>query len=126
MERVHVFEVDLPSVQEEKKKRLHKHFGRLPQQVTFLPIDFDKESLEAVFTGTAFDSSKPSVFVWEGVRNCQAMMPIWRRSSIASFRISGNAENQRKPIKQPSSKPRPALSLQGRGMVFCASFQIAS
>ena len=67
MERVHVFEVDLPSVQEEKKKRLHKHFGRLPQQVTFLPIDFDKESLEAIFTGTAFDPSKPSVFVWEGV-----------------------------------------------------------
>ena len=34
---------------------------------TFLPIDFDKESLEAVFSGTAFDPSKPSVFVWEGV-----------------------------------------------------------
>jgi len=67
MERVQVFEVDLPSVQEAKKKRLHKHFGRLPGNVTFVPIDFDKESLEAVFTGTVFDPSKPSMFVWEGV-----------------------------------------------------------
>jgi methyltransferase (TIGR00027 family) len=67
MERVHVFEVDLPSVQEAKKKRLQKHFGRLPQHVSFVPIDFDKESLEAVLAGTAFDMSKPSVFVWEGV-----------------------------------------------------------
>jgi len=67
MERMNVFEVDLPSVQEDKKKKLQKRFGRLPGYVTFLPIDFDKESLEAVFSGTAFDPSKPSVFVWEGV-----------------------------------------------------------
>jgi methyltransferase (TIGR00027 family) len=67
MDRVQVFEVDLPSVQEAKKKRLHKHFGRLPGNVTFVPIDFDKESLEAAFTGTPFDPSNPSMFVWEGV-----------------------------------------------------------
>ena len=67
MERVKVLEVDLPSVQEDKKKRLQKHFGRLPEQVTFVPIDFDTQSLEAVLTGTAFDPSRPVVFVWEGV-----------------------------------------------------------
>jgi methyltransferase (TIGR00027 family) len=67
MEHARVFEVDLPSVQEVKKKKLHKHFGRLPQQVTFLPIDFDTQSLEAVFTGTPFDPASPAIFVWEGV-----------------------------------------------------------
>jgi methyltransferase (TIGR00027 family) len=67
MERVNVFEVDLPSVQEDKKKKLQKHFDRLPEHVTFLPIDFETQSLEAVFTGTAFDPSRPAVFVWEGV-----------------------------------------------------------
>ena len=46
MEHVKVLEVDLPSVQEDKKKRLQKHFGRLPEQVTFVPIDFDTQSLE--------------------------------------------------------------------------------
>jgi methyltransferase (TIGR00027 family) len=67
LERVKVFEVDLPSVQEDKKKKLQKHFGRLPEHVTFIPIDFDTQSLEVVLTRTAFDSSKPAVFVCEGV-----------------------------------------------------------
>lgn len=67
MERARVFEVDLPSVQEIKKKRLQKHFGRLPERVTFLPIDFDTQSLETIFAGTTFDPAGPAIFVWEGV-----------------------------------------------------------
>lgn len=67
MDHVKVLEVDLPSVQEDKKKKLQKHFGRLPEHVNFIPIDFDTQSLEAVLTGTAFDPSKRVVFVWEGV-----------------------------------------------------------
>jgi methyltransferase (TIGR00027 family) len=67
MESVKVFEVDLPSVQNDKKKKLRKYLGRLPDHVTFVPIDFDTQTLEAVFTGTAFDPSRPAVFIWEGV-----------------------------------------------------------
>jgi methyltransferase (TIGR00027 family) len=39
----------------------------LPDHVTFIPIDFDTQSLEGVFGGTGFDPSTPAVFVWEGV-----------------------------------------------------------
>ncbi|GLV55638.1 S-adenosyl-L-methionine-dependent methyltransferase [Dictyobacter sp. S3.2.2.5] len=67
MERVRVFEVDLPAVQEPKKKRLHKHFGQLPANVTFVPIDFDKQSLDAALGSTTFDLLQPALFVWEGV-----------------------------------------------------------
>jgi methyltransferase (TIGR00027 family) len=67
MERVRVFEVDLPAVQNDKKKKIQEHFGRLPENVTFIPIDFDTQALEAVFAGTAFDPSRPAVFIWEGV-----------------------------------------------------------
>jgi methyltransferase (TIGR00027 family) len=67
MERVKVVEFDLPSVQEEKKKKLQKHFGRLSENVTFVPTDFDTQSLECILTGTAFDPSKRVVFIWEGV-----------------------------------------------------------
>ncbi|HYC20722.1 MAG TPA: SAM-dependent methyltransferase [Candidatus Bathyarchaeia archaeon] len=63
---VKVFEVDLPSVQQEKKKRLQKHLGSLPKQVAFIPIDFNTESLEDVLTRTG-DAFTPAVFVWEGV-----------------------------------------------------------
>jgi len=64
---VKVFEIDLPSVQETKKKRLQKHFGRLPEYVTFIPIAFDAQTLESALTVTAFDLSRPVVYIWEGV-----------------------------------------------------------
>jgi methyltransferase (TIGR00027 family) len=67
LERVKVFEVDLPSVQEDKKKRLQKYFGGLPENVAFVPMDFDTQSLEDALTSTALEASRPVVFVWEGV-----------------------------------------------------------
>jgi methyltransferase (TIGR00027 family) len=67
MDRVKVFEVDLPAVQSDKKEKIQKHFGRLPENVTFIPIDFDKQNLDSVFAGTGFDPAKPAVFIWEGV-----------------------------------------------------------
>ncbi len=66
-EHVAVLEVDLPSVQEDKKRKLRKLFGRLPENVTFVPMDFDTQNLEAAISETVFESSKPALFVWEGV-----------------------------------------------------------
>lgn len=67
MEHAKVFEVDLQAVQNEKKERLQKHVGWPPENIAFIPIDFDTQTLEAVLTGTAFDPSWPAVFIWEGV-----------------------------------------------------------
>ncbi len=67
LEAVRVFEVDLPAVQEDKKKKLQKYLGRLPERVTYLPIDFDTQSLEAAFAGSGFDPGRPAFFLWEGV-----------------------------------------------------------
>ncbi len=67
MESVSVFEVDLPLVQKGKQKKIQKYLGRLPANVAFVPIDFDTQTLDAVFAGTAFDPSRRAAFVWEGV-----------------------------------------------------------
>jgi methyltransferase (TIGR00027 family) len=67
MEKMKIFEVDLPAVQNDKKEKIQKYLGHSPEQVTFIPIDFDTQTLEAVFKGTAFDPAKPAVFIWEGV-----------------------------------------------------------
>ncbi len=67
MDVVKVFEVDLPAVQTNKMEKIKKHFGQLPENVTFIPIDFDTQNLETVFARTTYDSSKPTVFIWEGV-----------------------------------------------------------
>jgi len=67
MENVKVFELDLLAVQEDKKKKLQKYLGRLPNQVSFIPIDFETQTLESVFSGTVFNSKEPTIFIWEGV-----------------------------------------------------------
>lgn len=67
IERVKVYEVDLPAVQDDKRRKLHNLLGRLPENVSFIPIDFDIQTLEAVLASTAFNHSEPSVFIWEGV-----------------------------------------------------------
>ncbi len=67
IERVKVFEVDLPAVQKNKMKKIQKHLGQLPENVTFIPIDFDTQTLDTVFVETDFDPSRPAVFIWEGV-----------------------------------------------------------
>jgi methyltransferase (TIGR00027 family) len=61
-----IFEVDLPKEQNDKKAKLAKYLGGLPQNVTFVPIDFNTQTLESVFAGTSFDCSKRAVFIWEG------------------------------------------------------------
>lgn len=55
VERVKVFEVDLPDVQDGKKKNLAKRLGKLPGHVTYLPVDFDTQTLDTVFSGTSYD-----------------------------------------------------------------------
>lgn len=67
IENVKVFELDLPAVQNNKKKKIDKYLGRLPANVAFIPIDFDTQSLEAVLAGTTFDPSRLTAFIWEGV-----------------------------------------------------------
>src|SRR5215469_11163500 len=60
IDRMRIFEVDLPKEQNDKKAKLAKYLGRRPRNVTFVPIDFNIDTLETVFAGTSFDSSKSS------------------------------------------------------------------
>jgi methyltransferase (TIGR00027 family) len=67
IEQARVYELDLPAAQQKKRQKLEKHFGQLPDQVTFLSIDFEEQSLDQVFDASTFDRTRPAVFVWEAV-----------------------------------------------------------
>lgn len=67
IERARVYEVDLPAAQADKKRSLARRAGSLPGHVTFIPIDFDSQALEAALAGSSFDRSRPALFLWEGV-----------------------------------------------------------
>jgi len=66
-ERIRFFEVDEPGIQEEKKKTLLKINGVLPPNVTFIPMDFNTQSLEDELEAAGFSKEIQTLYIWEGV-----------------------------------------------------------
>lgn len=61
-----VFEIDHPATQAMKRA----HLDALPKvdaDVTFVPIDFERQSLSDALAGAGHDASRPTCWIWEGV-----------------------------------------------------------
>lgn len=67
MAQAQIFELDMARVQKVKQARVVKHFGSVPANVHFVPIDFDEQDLDEAMKGSGFDPSQAVVFVWEAV-----------------------------------------------------------
>ncbi|MBA4369122.1 MAG: SAM-dependent methyltransferase [Desulfobacterium sp.] len=64
---VRVFEVDHPATQQVKIQRVLKAIGNIPEHVTYVPIDFDRERLDQKLTATGYSHHKKTFFILEGV-----------------------------------------------------------
>ena len=64
---VRIFEVDAPKTQQRKKACLARAGQAIPEQVSFVPLNFNTGSLARALEGAGFDSQKKSFFLWEGV-----------------------------------------------------------
>jgi methyltransferase (TIGR00027 family) len=62
-----VFEVDQPSTQEYKIRRVHEAGIEVPPNLTYVPVDFRRDKLDAVLKAAGYDSSEVTFFIWEGV-----------------------------------------------------------
>jgi methyltransferase (TIGR00027 family) len=63
---VRVFEIDHPATQAVKRA----HLGALPPaiaSVEFVPVDFERESLDAGLAHAGHDAARPTCWIWEGV-----------------------------------------------------------
>ena len=67
IEKTHVFEVDHPTPQDWKKKCLKKMLGTLPSHITFVPMDFDRQSLEDEMAAAGFRTGARTFVICEGV-----------------------------------------------------------
>lgn len=67
IEQTRVFEVDHPATQGKKIERLGKLLGTLPGNVTFVPIDFNTESLEVKLRAAGYDPAGRGLFILQGV-----------------------------------------------------------
>ena len=63
---VKTFEVDSPATQSAKLARLQSIFGEIPGHVTYVPVDFNEETLEKLL-GCGYDQRLKTLFIWEGV-----------------------------------------------------------
>jgi methyltransferase (TIGR00027 family) len=62
-----VFEVDHPATQQWKWARLHALGVEIPPNVTFMPIDFEKQTLREGLRAGGYRLEEPGVFSWLGV-----------------------------------------------------------
>jgi len=63
---VKAFEVDQPATQAAKIARVKKIFDGIPKYVTYVPIDFNEETLDKLVE-SGYDRSLKTLFIWEGV-----------------------------------------------------------
>jgi methyltransferase (TIGR00027 family) len=62
-----IFEVDHPITAAFKRERLEAVLGRVPDHVTYVQIDFNKEDLAQVLAASGYDPTRRSVVIWSGV-----------------------------------------------------------
>lgn len=66
-DRVRVFEVDHPATQQSKLKALRRIFGELPADVTYVPVDFNTQSLHSRLFESGYRADLATLFIWQGV-----------------------------------------------------------
>jgi methyltransferase (TIGR00027 family) len=62
-----IFEVDHPATQAWKRERLAEADIPLPEALTFVPVDFERETLADGLAAAGFDSTQQTFFTWLGV-----------------------------------------------------------
>jgi methyltransferase (TIGR00027 family) len=67
MDRVQVFEVDLPGSRVRKQRRLETVLGAVPENVVLVGIYFDRDDLGSVLNAAGFQAGRRTLFIWEGV-----------------------------------------------------------
>lgn len=67
IKQTRIFEIDAPATQQRKKEVLQAADIPIPEQLTFISVNFNMDSLKEVLMQAGFDKSKKTVFIWEGV-----------------------------------------------------------
>jgi methyltransferase (TIGR00027 family) len=64
---LHVYEVDHPDTQGGKRRRLREAGIEIPASLTFVPIDFERQTLAEAMAGSGLDTTQPAFISWLGV-----------------------------------------------------------
>jgi len=67
MPKARFFEIDLPAMIVEKKRRLKVALGHVPEDVVYVPIDFNTQNIPGELKKAGYDPGHKTFFIWEGV-----------------------------------------------------------
>lgn len=67
LNRIKVFEVDHPATQIIKIEKIGKIFGRLPEHVVYIPVDFESDDFGLKLLEKGYDKSQKTLFILEGL-----------------------------------------------------------
>lgn len=65
--RVKTFEVDHPATQADKLEKVQRALGKIPEHVTYVPVDFNTQTLSERLLSSGYDPGLISLFIWQGV-----------------------------------------------------------
>ena len=87
-----VFEVDHPLTQADKKERIARAGWTVPENLTFVPVDFTKNDAAERLIAGGFDPSEKSFFAWLGVTYYLSAGAIETMlSALSKICVSGSA-----------------------------------
>jgi methyltransferase (TIGR00027 family) len=66
-EGVKIFEVDHPDTQADKLEKVRSIFGKIPEHVTYVSVDFNTQHLSERLLSSGYDPSLLTLFIWQGV-----------------------------------------------------------
>lgn len=79
---VRIFELDAPLTQGAKIERYNQKRIKIPDNLVFVPIDFDRESLHKRLSQEGFKRDRPTLFILEGL-----IMYLQPESVDSTFRV---------------------------------------
>lgn len=92
LSKVSVFEVDHPDSQRDKRQRAEK-LAPVSCDIRFVPVDFERDGLDAALAASGHDETRTTTWVWEGVvmylslRDIEATLEVLKRRSAAGSRL---------------------------------------
>jgi len=65
--QVKTFEVDHPTTQLDKLKKVQAIFGKIPKHISYVAIDFNTQTLKEQLLAAGYDPRLKTLFIWQGV-----------------------------------------------------------
>jgi len=103
-----VFEIDHPATQQWKRELLAAASIAVPDRLTYVPVDFEQQSLSACLLAAGFDRKLPAFFAWLGVTMYLTLVAFQSTIEFIAAQPEGSG------VIFDYSQPREALPLLER------------